>query len=102
MLIFPAIDIQNRQCVRLVKGDFATAHRVAEDPLATAQAFRQAGAEWIHMVDLDGAKTGVKTNTDIFKAVARDSGLKVELGGGIRDMATLEEYFAAAFWVPPL
>ena len=45
MLIFPAIDIQNRQCVRLVKGDFATAHRVAEDPLATAQAFRQAGAE---------------------------------------------------------
>ena len=95
MLIFPAIDIQNRQCVRLVKGDFATAHRVAEDPLATAQAFRQAGAEWIHMVDLDGAKTGVKTNADIFKAVARDSGLNVELGGGIRDMATLEEYFAA-------
>ena len=47
------------------------------------------------MVDLDGAKTGVKTNADIFKAVARDSGLKVELGGGIRDMATLEEYFAA-------
>ena len=95
MLIFPAIDIQNRQCVRLVKGDFSTAHRVAEDPLATAQAFRQAGAEWIHMVDLDGAKTGVKTNADIFKAVARDSGLNVELGGGIRDMATLEEYFAA-------
>lgn len=94
MIIFPAIDIQEGQCVRLVKGDFATAHKVAEDPLETAAAFKQAGAEWIHMVDLDGARTGQRVNTAIFEAVAARSGLKVEVGGGIRDMDTLEAYFS--------
>lgn len=94
MIILPAIDIQNRQCVRLVKGDFGTAHTVADDPLETAAAFRRAGAEWIHMVDLDGARTGNRVNADIFFAVAAQSGLKVELGGGIRDMETLEDYLS--------
>ncbi len=92
MIIFPAIDIQGGKCVRLVKGDFATAHEVAADPLETARSFREAGAEWIHMVDLDGAKAGRRVNTKIFRAVAADSGLKVELGGGIRDRETLELY----------
>ena len=90
MIILPAIDIQNRQCVRLVKGDFGTAHTVADDPLETAASFRRAGAEWIHMVDLDGARTGNRVNADIFLAVASESGLKVELGGGIRSLDTLE------------
>lgn len=94
MIIFPAIDIQNRQCVRLVKGDFDTAHTVADDPLETAAAFRKAGAEWIHMVDLDGARTGNRANADIFLSVAARSGLKVELGGGIRDMETLDFYLS--------
>ncbi len=95
MRIYPAIDIKDRQCVRLYKGDFGTVHKVAESPLETARAFRAAGADWIHMVDLDGAKTGRRCNADIFEEVARDSGLKVEVGGGIRDMETLEAYFAA-------
>lgn len=82
MLIFPAIDIHGGQCVRLYKGDFGTAERVAEDPLETAKSFRAAGAEWIHMVDLDGAKTGRTVNAAIFEQVAEKSGLKVELGGG--------------------
>ena len=94
MIIFPAIDIQGGQCVRLVKGDFATAHKVAEDPLETAASFKAAGADWIHMVDLDGARTGQRVNTAIFEAVAAQSGLKVEVGGGIRDIQTLEEYFS--------
>lgn len=94
MLLFPAIDIQNRQCVRLYKGDFNTVHTVADSPLETAAAFKAAGAQWIHMVDLDGAKTGQRQNSDIFTDVAAQSGLKVELGGGIRDMATLEYYFS--------
>ena len=94
MLIFPAIDIHGGQCVRLYKGDFGTAERVAEDPLETAKSFRAAGAEWIHMVDLDGAKTGRTVNAAIFEQVAEKSGLKVELGGGIRDMQTLETYFS--------
>ena len=94
MLIFPAIDIHGGQCVRLYKGDFGTAEQVAEDPLETAKGFRAAGAEWIHMVDLDGAKTGRTVNAAIFEQVAAQSGLKVELGGGIRDMQTLETYFS--------
>ena len=93
MVILPAIDIQNRQCVRLVKGDFSTAHQVAADPLATAKSFKAAGARWIHMVDLDGAREGRRINADIFLQVAKESGLKVELGGGIRDMETLDYYF---------
>jgi len=93
MIILPAIDIKDRQCVRLYKGDFATVHRVADSPLKTALSFKAAGADWIHMVDLDGAKDGEKRNADIFLQVARESGLKVELGGGIRDMKTLAYYF---------
>lgn len=54
MIIYPAIDLKDGKCVRLLKGDFATVHQVAEDPVETARVFREAGAEWIHMVDLDG------------------------------------------------
>ena len=93
MIILPAIDIKDRECVRLFKGDFGTVHRVADSPIETAMSFREAGADWIHMVDLDGAKDGEKRNADIFLQVAKESGLKVELGGGIRDMKTLDFYF---------
>lgn len=92
MLIFPAIDIHNQTCVRLYKGDFATAQKVAEDPLKTANSFREAGAQWLHMVDLDGAKNGSPQNREIFVTVAKESGLKLELGGGIRDMQTVSYY----------
>ena len=83
MIIFPAIDIKDGCCVRLVKGDYATAHKVAEDPLATARAFEAAGAEWIHMVDLDGAKDAALVNKDIFIKVAKETGLKVEEESGV-------------------
>ena len=92
MLICPAIDIHNQTCVRLYKGDFATAQKVAEDPLETANSFREAGAQWLHMVDLDGAKNGSPQNREIFVTVATKSGLKLELGGGIRDMQTVSDY----------
>lgn len=90
MIIEPAIDLKNRMCVRLKKGEFDTVHKVAEDPLAVAAAFRAAGAEWIHMVDLDGARSGERVNGDIVARVAKESGLKIELGGGLRDMAQLD------------
>ncbi len=93
MILLPAIDLKDGKCVRLLKGDFATVHQVAEDPLETARAFREAGAQWIHMVDLDGAKDGVRKNSAIVEAVCRNSGLQVELGGGIRSMADLEAVF---------
>ncbi len=92
MIILPAIDIQGGSCVRLLKGDFSTAHKVAENPEETAAGFRTAGASWIHMVDLDGAKNGGVVNASIFLKIAATSGLKVELGGGIRTMETISYY----------
>lgn len=94
MHILPAIDLKDGQVVRLYKGDFGTVHQVAQDPLETAQAFARAGARWIHMVDLDGAKDGVRKNSEIVRRVAEASGLQVELGGGIRTMEDLEAVFA--------
>ena len=93
MIILPAIDLKDGKVVRLYKGDFATVHQVAEDPVATARAFYRAGARWIHMVDLDGAKDGARKNGEIVRAVAR-VGLRVELGGGIRSLEDLEAVFA--------
>ena len=94
MNILPAIDLKDGKVVRLYKGEFDTVHQVASDPLATAKTFYDAGARFIHMVDLDGAKDGVRKNAQIVKRVAECSGLKVELGGGIRSMADLEDVFS--------
>lgn len=92
MIILPAIDIKDGQCVRLTKGDFATVERVAEDALETAQSFQAAGAEWIHMVDLDGAKEGSLKNSPVFLEVVKNTALKVELGGGIRTLESIDYY----------
>lgn len=94
MLIFPAIDIKNKTCVRLTQGDFSTAQQVADSPYETALRFRDAGAEWIHMVDLDGAKIATPQNSEIFLGVANETGLKVQVGGGIRTMETVEFYLS--------
>ena len=91
MIVLPAIDLKDGKVVRLYKGDFGTVHQVAEDPVATAKAFAAAGAKYIHMVDLDGAKSGIRINSEIVRKVAAESGLQVELGGGIRTMADLRE-----------
>lgn len=92
MIILPAIDIKDGNCVRLFKGDFSTVEKVASDYLETAKSFEDAGAEWIHMVDLDGAKEGRPVNTKIYTDVAEKTNLKVELGGGIRSLETIQEY----------
>ena len=97
MLIFPAIDLKDGQVVRLYRGDFATVHQVAEDPVSTARTFYEAGARYLHMVDLDGARDGVRKNAAIVRAVAT-VGLRIELGGGIRSMADLEAVFALGVW----
>ena len=97
MLIFPAIDLKGGQVVRLYQGDFGTVHQVAESPLVTARTFYSSGARYLHMVDLDGARDGKRKNAAIVQAVA-DVGLKIELGGGIRSMADLEEVYALGVW----
>jgi phosphoribosylformimino-5-aminoimidazole carboxamide ribotide isomerase len=94
MIIFPAIDIKDGKCVRLVRGEFNTASKVAEDALATARSFKRDGAEWLHMVDLDGAKGGGGPNRSLILEVARSSGLKTEIGGGIRALADVEQCLA--------
>lgn len=94
MIILPAIDIKDGNCVRLFRGDFSTAEKVASDYMETAMGFEKAGASWIHMVDLDGAKEGRPVNTQIYKDVAEKTSLKVEVGGGIRTLDTVEEYLS--------
>ena len=94
MIILPAIDIKDGNCVRLVKGDYGTAHKVAESYMDTARMFERSGAGWIHMVDLDGAKDATQQNRDIFLDVAKNTKLKVEVGGGIRTPEAAEMYLS--------
>ncbi|WMJ23627.1 1-(5-phosphoribosyl)-5-[(5-phosphoribosylamino)methylideneamino]imidazole-4-carboxamide isomerase [Paludicola sp. MB14-C6] len=92
MIILPAIDIKNGKCVRLYKGDFNTVEQVAESPIETALSFQRTGAQYLHMVDLDGAKDGTQSNQDIFLKVAKETDLRIELGGGIRDINAASFY----------
>jgi phosphoribosylformimino-5-aminoimidazole carboxamide ribotide isomerase len=94
MIIFPAIDIKGGRCVRLTKGDFSTVQKVADSYMDTARSFAGAGAEWIHMIDLDGAKSKTPKNTDIFLDVANNTPLKVQIGGGIRSLDIAERYIS--------
>lgn len=94
MIILPAIDIKDGNCVRLFKGDYSTVQKVAESPYIAAQRFADAGARWMHMVDLDGAKDAKLVNADLIADVAKSSGLSVEVGGGIRDMKAVEYYLS--------
>lgn len=94
MVILPAIDIKDGNCVRLFKGDYNTVSKVADSYMETAKNFIKDGADWVHMVDLDGAKDGTQQNKDIFIEVAKTS-LKVELGGGIRSLETIEMYLSS-------
>ena len=98
MIVLPAIDMKDGRCVRLRKGDFDTVHQVAAGALETARRFADAGAKWVHMVDLDGARDGVRKNFPQIFEVITQSGLQVELGGGIKsvpDLITVVEAGAA-------
>jgi phosphoribosylformimino-5-aminoimidazole carboxamide ribotide isomerase len=92
VILIPAIDIKDGKCVRLFRGDYATAHQVAEDAVAAACSFREAGAEWVHVVDLNGAKEAKPENSDLIFRILKESGLKLEVGGGIRSMETVDLY----------
>ncbi|MDR0983899.1 MAG: 1-(5-phosphoribosyl)-5-[(5-phosphoribosylamino)methylideneamino]imidazole-4-carboxamide isomerase [Ruminococcus sp.] len=92
MIILPAIDIINGKPVRLTKGDYGKIEVVADDYLKTAEKFEKSGAEWVHMVDLDGAKSGVPVNDNAIINVAKNTNLKVEVGGGIRTFESIEYY----------
>ena len=94
MILFPAIDLKEGACVRLVQGDMARATVFSEDPPAQARAFADAGFSWLHVVDLDGAFAGRPVNGGAVGAILEAIDLPVQLGGGIRDMATIEAWLA--------
>lgn len=92
MIIYPAIDLYEGQAVRLVKGDYNQKTVYSENPAEVALDFKACGAERIHTVDLEGAKTGETPNIDIVMKIKEASGLFVEIGGGIRDLKTIRRY----------
>jgi len=95
MLIFPAIDLYEKKAVRLFKGDYEQMTVYSTDPLSVANDFARKGATHIHMVDLEGAKFGTTPNLSVVREIAEKTDLFVEIGGGIRDMQTVETYLAA-------
>ena len=95
MILFPAIDLYDHKVVRLLKGDYEKMTVYSDDPLATAKNIESMGGKWLHLVDLEGAKDGTTPNFDVVSAIAKDTGLKVEIGGGIRSFETIEKYLNA-------
>ena len=91
MELIPAVDLRDGRCVRLLKGDFAQETRYAADPVELAQQYRQLGARWLHVVDLDGARRGKPANLPLIRRMQEASGIRVQLGGGIRTRASLEQ-----------
>lgn len=92
MLVLPAIDIKDGDCVRLYRGDYSTAHKVADSAVETAKKFENAGADFMHVVDLDGAKDGKRVNSELILDIRKNCNLHIEVGGGIRDMDSIEFY----------
>lgn len=94
MKIFPAIDLYEKKAVRLYKGNYDEMTVYSEHPEEIALDFRRAGAKYIHVVDLEGARDGTTPNLDVVAKIVNESGLFVEIGGGIRSMQTLDNYFS--------
>ena len=95
MLIFPAIDLYGGKAVRLYKGDYQQMTVYSDSPVSVARDFEQKGAKWVHLVDLEGAKNGTTPNIEVVSQIARETSLSCEIGGGIRNMETVERYFEA-------
>ena len=95
MKLFPAIDLYGGQAVRLLRGDYAKMTVYSAEPVKVAASFAAAGAEYIHLVDLAGARSGGTPNFDTVAAIVRESGLKAQVGGGVRDEETVKKYLGA-------
>lgn len=95
MELFPAIDLRDGKAVRLLRGDYNRMTVYSDSPVEVAKSFRDAGAKYIHVVDLDGAKDGNTPNFQVIEEIVQKSGLKVEVGGGIRNEKIVERYLSA-------
>ena len=94
MILYPAIDLKDGQAVRLLRGEMDQATVFNDDPAAQARAFVEAGCEWLHLVDLNGAFAGEPVNAAAVEAILADTDVPAQLGGGIRDMATIETWLS--------
>ena len=94
MILYPAIDLKDGQCVRLLRGDMAAATVFSTDPAAQAMAFQKAGCAWLHLVDLNGAFAGKPVNGAAVEAILASLRIPVQLGGGIRDLATIDYWLS--------
>jgi phosphoribosylformimino-5-aminoimidazole carboxamide ribotide isomerase len=94
MILYPAIDLKDGQAVRLYKGDMDKATVFNDSPAAQARAFQDAGCAWLHLVDLNGAFAGAPVNAAAVEAILAETSVPAQLGGGIRDMATIEMWLA--------
>ncbi|SFQ96618.1 1-(5-phosphoribosyl)-5-[(5-phosphoribosylamino)methylideneamino]imidazole-4-carboxamide isomerase [Poseidonocella sedimentorum] len=92
MILYPAIDLKDGQAVRLYKGEMSQATVFNDDPAAQAKAFVEAGCEWLHLVDLNGAFAGTPVNAAPVETILKETRVPAQLGGGIRDMATIETW----------
>ena len=95
MNIYPAIDLYDKKAVRLFKGDYNQMTVYSNNPLDVAKKFKELGATYIHLVDLEGAKDGTTPNIEVVKAIKKETGLFCEIGGGIRSLETIEAYINA-------
>jgi phosphoribosylformimino-5-aminoimidazole carboxamide ribotide isomerase len=93
MIIYPAVDLRGGKAVRLVEGDFARETVFDANPVDAALRWQDAGAEWLHVVDLDGARSGIVTNFEAVRAIREAMRIPIELGGGIRSIEAAERYF---------
>jgi len=93
MILFPAIDLKDGRCVRLRRGEMGSATIFNDNPAGQALTFKQAGFSWLHCVDLDGAFAGRPANAEAVRSIRAECDLPVQLGGGVRDMATIEGWF---------
>jgi phosphoribosylformimino-5-aminoimidazole carboxamide ribotide isomerase len=94
MILYPAIDLKDGQCVRLLRGEMTEATVFNDDPAAQARAFQDAGCDWVHLVDLNGAFAGEPVNGAAVEAILAAIDVPAQLGGGIRDMATIEAWLS--------
>ena len=94
MILYPAIDLKDGACVRLLRGDMAAATVFGDDPAAQAARFQAAGCAWLHLVDLNGAFAGAPVNAAAIESILARVTVPCQLGGGIRDMATIEMWLA--------
>ena len=91
MILFPAIDIKEGKVVRLLQGKFDKVTEYSKDPIAMAMHWKSLGAKWLHIVDLDGARTGIMANINAIRTIAKTSGIPIQVGGGVRSLEIIEQ-----------